>query len=464
MSSSTDLPGSLGSIESSALPSISRDADAIDLLPWLSSRRRVLSEAEDFSLTYMPLESSSHWALEDGAIRHRSGRFFSVIGVRAEDQAGAVVEQALMDQREIGTLALYLRQRDGLAEVLVQFKAEPGNVGLFQLAPSYQATASNTDRVHGGESPPFGDWLTAHGDFASDTLQSEQGTRFFGKRNRNVSLLIQGEGHASSPYHAWVPIKQLCASLSENHLVNTDLRSTLICANWEMLANGSPFAGEGFAQSLRASYELADHLALTSLDDVLGQLSGHREWIGGPEIVSLSALSGWGMREEGPAPLDASGRPFRFRHIQVRSSSREVRVWDQPIVQSAGTGQVVLPVGRAAGVPYFLFKQVSELGFEGRVELTSAVLEEPGSLLKSDAFGQSLIASGRTLVSCKQSEEGGRFLFDENEYALVDVGQAFTPPPGYHWLSVAQICALLQRGCVFTNEARSALSLLLKWI
>lgn len=435
-----------------------------DLLPWLSSRKRELSKAEDFSLVYIPLESSSHWAFHDGAIRHRSGRFFSVIGVRAEGQAGTVVEQALMDQREIGTLALYLRQRHGRAEVLVQFKAEPGNVGLFQLAPSYQATASNTDRVHGGESPPFGDWLTAHGAFASDTLQSEQGTRFFGKRNRNVSLLIQGEGEASSPYHAWVPIRQLCGLLSENHLINTDLRSTLICANWEMLANGSPFAGQGFAQSLRASYELADHQALTPLDEVLRQLSSHQEWKDAPSIVSLSALFGWGMDEEGPVPLNGSGRPFRFRHIQVQSASREVRAWDQPIVQSGGAGQVVLPVAMAAGVPHFLFKQVAELGFEGRVELTSAVLEEPGNPVKSDLFGQSLIANGRTLVSCRQSEEGGRFLFDENEYALVDVGQAFTPPAGYHWLSVAQIYTLLQRGCIFTNEARSVLSLLLKWL
>ncbi|WP_028603686.1 NDP-hexose 2,3-dehydratase family protein [Ottowia thiooxydans] len=455
-------PSTPGSIEST---SVNHQLANSGPLAWLVSRLRTLSDAEQFSLRYMPLGESSHWALGEGAIRHRSRRFFSVIGVRAEDQNGTLIEQPLLDQREIGTLGLFLRKNHGFTEALVQLKAEPGNVGLFQLAPSYQATASNTDRVHGGASPLFGDWLGGDSEFASDTLQSEQGTRFFGKRNRNVSLLIKDSDRETSPFHTWIPIRQLCGLLSENHLVNTDLRSTLVCADWQMLAGGGvPFEGEGFAQSLRASYELPDQHAMTSLAEVRRKISRSAAWKKASEIVPLSALSRWGMGGEGPFPLGDTERPFRMRHIQVQSASREVRSWDQPILQSGGKGQVVLPLGYMSDIPYLLFKQVAELGFEGRIELTSAVLEEPGSPEQSDLFGQSLIAAGRAIVSCRQSEEGGRFLFDENEYAIVDIGQAIKPPDGYHWLSMAQIYALIRQGGVFTNEARSALSLLLRWL
>lgn len=431
---------------------------------WLSSRLRELGEAERFGLDYMPLKDSSHWALRDGGIRHRSGRFFSVIGVRAETQSGALVEQPLLDQREIGILAIFLRQHHGQTEVLTQCKAEPGNVGLFQLAPSYQATASNTDRVHGGASPLLGDWLGSASAYVTDTLQSEQGTRFFGKRNRNVSLLVRGAGQTVTSFHAWIPARELCGLLAENHLINTDLRSTLACADWAMLGNGQPFGGTGFAQRLRASYELGEHQAMTSLAEVRRQLTQPVEWRRAPEIVPLGQLTGWLIGDEGPAPRDGSGRPFRLRHIRVHSASREVQDWDQPIVQSGGRGEAVLPVGFHHDVPYLLFKQVAEPGFGFRSELTPAVLREPGAIARSDSFGALLTAGARTIISCRQSEEGGRFLFDENEYALADVGAVIKPPPGYHWLSLAQTRALLLQGCVFTNEARSALSLLLKWL
>ncbi|MBY4598985.1 NDP-hexose 2,3-dehydratase family protein [Ottowia caeni] len=433
-------------------------------LPWLADRLGDLSSAEHFSLAHIPLKNSSHWVFRNGAVHHRSGRFFSVIGITAESPSGLFVEQPLLDQREIGTLAVYLRQRAGVTEVLAQFKAEPGNVGLFQLAPSYQATASNTDRVHGGVSPSLGGWLQGGGAYVSDTLQSEQGSRFYGKRNRNVGLLLNEPCEVDTRFHAWMPARDLCTLLSDDHLVNTDLRSTLVCTDWALLGGGRPFGGDGFAQLLRASYELADDQSVERLADVMQQLEKPVEWRKMPKIVPLEALRGWAMDEEGPAPQANSMRPFRVRHILVHSESREVQTWDQPIVQSGGEGRVILPMALSGGVPHFLFKEVAEPGFGTRAELTTAILVEPGALEELSLFEHSLLSGARELVACRQSEEGGRFLFDENQYAIVDAGTTIKLPAGYHWLSLAQISFLIKRGCTFTNEARSALSLLLKWL
>jgi oxidase EvaA len=113
---------------------------------------------------------------------------------------------------------------------------------------------------------------------------------------------------------------------------------------------------------------------------------------------------------------------------------------------------------------HFLFRIAGEPGFGSRLELTPAVTREPGGDNDITSFITALLAGGQECLSCIQSEEGGRFLCDENRYSLVNVGEAVEPGTGYWWLSLAQIRSLLQRGETLTNEARSALSLLLTWL
>lgn len=113
---------------------------------------------------------------------------------------------------------------------------------------------------------------------------------------------MQESYEPTTRFHAWMPTRELCALLAENHLVNTDLRSTLLCADWELLGGGRPFGGTGFAQLLRSSYELADHLSMEPLAELRQQLAQPFQWRSSPEIVPLDALAGWSMEDEGPAP------------------------------------------------------------------------------------------------------------------------------------------------------------------
>lgn len=426
---------------------------------WLKN----LLNAEAFQLDHVSLASSNAWKLQDGIIQHQTGRFFSVIGVSAVNNNGTIVQQPMLDQREIGTLAFIIRQRAETTELLVQAKAEPGNIGTIQLAPSFQATASNAARIHGGAPPPLHNWFGScgQGTLIADGLQSEQGTRFFGKRNRNCTLLISGEVEHGQ-YHHWIPIKELCALLVEDHLLNTDARSALVCSDWNLLASGKPFSGGGFAEELRASLKLTDTESWKPLTSVLSELEKPAPWRKAPQMQSLERLHGWRLEAEGLETL--TGKPFCLRHVRVNSLSREVSQWDQPIVQSAARGYLGLPMGRWQTVPHFLFRAVSEPGFGSRIELTPGLIMEPDTSATSHEFMAALMDEGHEIISCMQSEEGGRFLFDENRYALLDVGEIMQPPPDYHWLSLAQIRLLLTRGECITNEARSALSLLLNWL
>src|SRR5437870_252568 len=130
------------------------------------------------------------------------GGFQSAEGGRIEIRPTLAV---FVDQRTVGTLGFLIRGR----ELLVHAKIEPGNVGFVQLAPTCQATESNARRMHGGAAPPFIDaFPRGAANALYDVDQSEQGTRFLGKRNRNV--LAAAARDVSLPRtHRWMDVDEV---------------------------------------------------------------------------------------------------------------------------------------------------------------------------------------------------------------------------------------------------------------
>jgi len=152
-----------------------------------------LIKKSGFHIEWIPLSKSRFWFLKEGIISHKSGHFFRIIGLRFHDLKGNLTDQPFIDQREIGTLGFLIREIKQKKEILVQAKIEPGNTNIIQLAPTCQATKSNSLRFHGGKEPPFSHFFTEeHPQVISSTLQSEQGSRFLNKRNRNILALNFG--------------------------------------------------------------------------------------------------------------------------------------------------------------------------------------------------------------------------------------------------------------------------------
>lgn len=436
---------------------ILEDADN-KAVQWLNKRRRL----ESFELVFLALEQSKEWALSRGKIRHRSGRFFKVVGVRSQLAFGTETVFPMLDQREVGTLSVIARRQAKGTQLLIQGKAEPGNVGVVQFAPTYQATASNTDRVHGGEAPPLYSWYRdcPQQPLQQNCLQSEQGSRFWQKRNRNVLFEIQDDLRIGET-HCWFPMAQIAGLVTADHVLNTDLRSVLVCGDWRLLAGGEPFAGTGFAAELHRSMVASDADSCLPMAAIFSALEGKAPWLLRPVLCDLSELSSGGGSSLQATPGLC---PYEVKHIGVRLDSREVPRWDQPIVQSKGCGEVVLPLGRLNGVVHFLFRLCAEPGFGDRLEFTPALVVEPGASASPSAALSSLLSRSVELASCRQSDEGGRFLWDESVYRLCDVGAVVPMTEDYRWLTLAQIRVLLDRGLSFTNEARSTLSFLLQWL
>ncbi len=406
------------------------------LRSWFTKKKK----KSDFRIEWIPLSKSSSWFFKNGKIVHKSGKFFEIIGF---------ANQPFIDQREIGTLGFLIRERKQKKEILVQAKIEPGNSNTIQLAPTCQATKSNSLMVHGGSEPPFSHLFTKeHPQIISSTLQSEQGSRFFKKRNRNI-LAVSSQKLDIPDSHQWMPVEKVLGLLSKDYLVNTDARSVLTCSPWDKLVKWIPFSRlkDNFSKELEISYKQSvetEQYENMKKDLVTKQQKNHSE-----KIIPLDKLAGWKITDLEISPVEK--KPFRVRYLKVIAKNREVPEWDQPIIDSYKEGLINLVCGRINGILHFHFSIIIEPGLYNNAELSPTLISI------------SNYPKAKVIRTVLQSDEGGRFFQDTTRYQVVDIGQADMTLPGY-WLNLAQIQNLLLNNGWFTNEARSAISLLLYWL
>jgi oxidase EvaA len=399
----------------------------------------------------IPLRESRDWRLADGRLSHRTGRFFHVVGARWQEAEGTC-EQPLIDQSDVGLLGMLMRAGRVGPEMLAYGKVEPGNVGLAQVAPTCQATTSNIDRAHGGAAPPCAEWFQANvARWRTHSSQSEQATRFLGKRNRNV-VAWDGTNAPSTSVHRWWPLDQLLEQLDDDFTVNTDTRSVLATTAWTELVNRRPFTRH--ADDLSAAFARSFSSPIDPARLEAAAAATGRAARAAPRllVVPLDELTQWRIDDEGVSPLAAG--PFRIRQVEVASASRERTLWDQPLVDSATPGRVELGCATVDGVLRFGFIARPEPSKEPVGELGPTVCSTPG------AFDARAGTDGPdVLLTCRQSDEGGRFFQDEQRYSLVRVDPESVADAV--WLSLSEIQHLIVLDGWFTNEARSAISLVL---
>lgn len=401
--------------------------------------------AAQLQVSEIPFLESLEWLYADVEIKHRSNRFFKVIGVVWKKDK-ITYQQLFIDQSEIGTLGFILHQEEKENSILIQAKVEPGNVGLVQIAPTCQATLSNLDQVHGGRLPQYASFFASDAEeILSHSLQSEQGMKFFGKRNNNVIVAIR-EKIAAMKNYKWVKVRLLCKALAEDYLVNTDARSVLVTSNWQKLLGDTVFnSDEAFITELKKSYLTKS--CVVSVEEVVKCLQTLAVQRVPTKKVPIGKLENI-QKNEGKI-ISFHESDIGLIHVRVNTKSREVQQWDQPLIKSFAQDSYTLYCGRLNDILFFCFKFWVEPGLYNHVELGPDTLNT---------------YEGEVIKSCWQSDEGGRFFQNKNRYRLVDIGQIKDKTAGAIWLSLSQVQELSMREGIFCNEARSAISLILSMI
>ena len=439
----------------------------IALQVWLDERRRAC-KLEVQAIRWCDSDS---WRFREGRLVHATGGFFAVVGVRSVANVPGLdaLTRPIIDQPEIGILGFIVRRGPAGSEWLVQAKAEPGNIGGVQLAPSVQATRSNFTRLHGGAPTPYLETFTrpeSGGRPVADSLQSEQGNRFLGKYNRNMTVLADGNGPAPGcDDWRWTAAADLRAMLAVDFAVNTDARSVLFCSDWRLLADGVPFGrwqgGTGWGAGLLESF--AADPAHNDMQ-VLDWLERRREAVAlEVSAIPLDSMPDWVITADGIAGR-ADGVPL-VQACAVKANSREVDHWDQPLVMSRREESVVQICQRRAGVLRFLLRASAELGFRERVQIGPA-WQSDDQAADQAAAGQieAALGQGTERHSTLQSDEGGRFFHSICRYRIVELPEEEVFEVAGHdylWASLGQIYRLSRIKGVFSNEALSALSMLL---
>jgi oxidase EvaA len=150
-------------------------------------------------------------------VRHKTGQFFGVAGVRIESgnlREVASWDQPIYTQPEGGLLGLIAREvPDAGIQFLLYAKAEPGNLGVLQLCPSVQSTWSNIRRAHGGKLSPMLEVLTATSGVRTvyRAEHNEEGGRFWRKSNENLIVFVDDESVIKSnmAMFYWASLSQI---------------------------------------------------------------------------------------------------------------------------------------------------------------------------------------------------------------------------------------------------------------
>lgn len=424
---------------------------AVELVHAWLEERRVAS-----ALTVRPISFAEcgEWVVGD-EIRHRTGRYFQVVGVSAEDGPLAGWQQPMLRQTEVGMLGFLVRPADGETEWLVQAKTEPGNVGGTQLAPSVQATQSNYMRVHGGAATRHLGWFVAppaQASVAADLLASEQGTRFLHKANRNMVVATAAGVGALEPAWRWLAASTVRALLAADFAINTDARSVIVTAPWRLIAGGhDAFQPRPDDTSFRQA--LVHSAAAPPVSDNVIRFLIERQNRDKTVLheLALSALPGWTLTDRSLISADVATSVLS---VAVTTTDREVAAWCQPLLHTSETTCDLWCAPGDDGLLRFAFRYATEPGLITGVEL--------GPTVQSDApiRPPPTPADAAVHLEVRQSDEGGRFFASICRYRVVELARQ-VDTGDLVWLTLADIEALASRPMTFTNEARSAISLLL---
>jgi oxidase EvaA len=182
----------------------------------------------------VPLKDIEGWTRDDFEIRHQSGRFFSIIAVAVTASAREVAawQQPLIRSVKGGVLAFVCQRRRDVQHFLVQGRVEPGNLDAVEMAPTLQCTPANYDADRPDLLPPFYDLVTkATPDrIRYDSVQSEEGGRFYHDQNRYLVIEIPPDASIDLPSNfIWMTLRQMKDFVRLNNYFNIEARGLISC-------------------------------------------------------------------------------------------------------------------------------------------------------------------------------------------------------------------------------------------
>ncbi len=433
--------------------------DTADLLSWIQN----INHDTKIKIEPTEMNEDTFWFYDNGNIHNRNQSFFSITGVRHISGNGQTEETPIIIQNEIGFLGIICKVINGDLYFLMQAKIEPGNINGVQISPTIQATKSNFTCAHGGKVPLYFEWFNHIEDRAKviyDQIQSEQGSRFYGKRNRNIIILVEEEIEIYNNFR-WMSLGQIKQLLKYDNLVNMDTRTVLsglltVFEDAESQDISKYFEDKTFYNSIFAKAEILP---------VMRKLNNFKMFSDTKqELVSLNKLQNW--KQEKGKIICSQPADFKVDYFDIEIEGREVKKWQQPLFCAEHKALFVLITRIKNGVREFLIHICPEVGCFDKVEFGPSIMLANGEHLPdndiSSVFKRHLDSKLGIITDVMLSEEGGRFYHEENRNVILDIqeNELEDLDEEYIWVTYATLNELIKYNNILNIQLRNLMSLL----
>ena len=196
-------------------------------LSWLTG----LKAQYDLMVTFCPILDMPGWQMTESEIVRDDERFFKIIGVNVTISNREVSSwcQPLVQPMQQGLCAFIIRKINGVYHFLVQAKLECGNFDVMELAPTVQCLTGNIPD-NPLLQPDFYQYVmnARQEQVVFDTLQSEEGGRFYKEQNRNMIVEAEDDFPLDVPKrYTWMTFRQIYEFLHFNNYLNIQARSLI---------------------------------------------------------------------------------------------------------------------------------------------------------------------------------------------------------------------------------------------
>lgn len=417
------------------------------------------------------INDDTFWFYDDynGEILNRKRSFFSIRGIRRFENDCFISEQPVIFQQEIGYLGIICKEINGVINFLMQAKIEPGNINCVQISPTIQATKSNFTRVHGGKLPAYFSYFerSERYNVIYDQIQSEQSSRFYKKRNRNIIIEVEDELEVTDNY-IWMTLGQIKDLLRYDNLVNMDTRTVI---------SGIPLSTYRYTdeelvyiESMFCNKELFKSIFLRDSEDgivkLYHEINNYKMFYDTKIVkIPLNDLMDWRIDDTGV--YSDSKTNFVVKYYKISIEGREVQNWIQPLFKATGFATFGLIIGRCQCGIKFLVCIRRDMGTFDACEVGPSIQLEANHDEEQDnsidrIFRKKLEKKEDIIADVMLSEEGGRFYFEENRNVvmLADIDEIGELPEFYLWVDYSALNVLAQVNNCLNIQLRNLLCVL----
>ena len=442
--------------------------DIQELVDWVE----VLNQKTEVQIEKCALDDDAFWYYnqENGSIQNRLGSFFSITGLQKIVDGNVVFEQPIIIQNEIGYLGILCKKLDGVLHFLMQAKIEPGNINNIQISPTIQATKSNFQQKHGGKRPNYLEFFLEAEKYTIlfDQIQSEQSSRFYHKRNRNIMVMLPEDVEVPvHPNYRWMTLGQIKQLMKIDNLVNMDTRTVIATIPYAMWTSEKDLNIQNCFDDKALYVSIFEKPQKNYLPQIYRYINNKKMFNETEtKIVALDKLSQWERTKEGVFCKGEADYQVIFCDISIEG--REVQNWKQPLFEAKGRAVFGLFTRiNEDGRREFLVHGKEEIGCFDQIELGPTLQLEPVYKVEDlDEIEKDFLnryeAKQGVVKDVILSEEGGRFYHEENKNIIIELApNAINDlPEGYFWVDFYTLNHLIQVNNCLNIQLRNLLSLL----